>query len=53
MPLHRRRFVNLTATSATASVVTAARIGAAKAAPRVKAVAFDGLVFSISTLSSL
>ena len=44
MPLHRRRFVNLTATSATASVVTAARIGATKAAPRVKAVAFDGLV---------
>ena len=53
MPLHRRRFVNLTATSATASVVTAARIGAAKAAPRSRLLRSTGLSFSISTLSSL
>jgi 2-haloacid dehalogenase len=44
LPLNRRRFVNLTATSATASVATAGRVGAAEGAPRVKAIASDGLV---------
>jgi 2-haloacid dehalogenase len=44
MPLNRRRFAKLTAASAVASFTTSARIGAAKAAPRVKAIAFDGLV---------
>jgi 2-haloacid dehalogenase len=42
--LNRRRFVNLTAASAVAGSTTAARIGAAKTAPRAKAIAFDGLV---------
>jgi 2-haloacid dehalogenase len=44
LPLNRRRFVNLTAANALASFATAAGAGAAKAAPRVKAIAFDGLV---------
>jgi 2-haloacid dehalogenase len=44
LPLNRRRFVNLTAVSAAASVTVAAGIGTAQPAPRVKAIAFDGLV---------
>jgi 2-haloacid dehalogenase len=44
LPLNRRRFVNRTAASAVASFTTAGWIGAAKAALRIKAIAFDGLV---------
>ncbi len=44
LPLNRRRFVNFTAASAVASFASPARIAAAKSEPRVKAIAFDGLV---------
>jgi 2-haloacid dehalogenase len=44
LPLNRRRFVNFTAASAVASFTTPARTAVAKSEPRVKAIAFDGLV---------
>jgi 2-haloacid dehalogenase len=54
LPLNRRRFVNITAASAVASFTTAARIGAAKTAPRAKAIAFDGLViFDLHPIAAL
>ena len=40
----RRRFVNLTAASAATSLITASGIVTVEAAPRVKAIAFDGFV---------
>ena len=54
LPWSRRRFVNLTAASAVASFTAAAGIGAAEAAPPVKAIAFDGLVvFDLRLISAL
>jgi 2-haloacid dehalogenase len=53
LPLNRRRFVNLAAASAIAGFTTA-RIGAVEAAPRVKAIAFDGLVvFDLRPIAAL
>ena len=44
MQLDRRRFVNLTAASVATGLVSVTGINAAETSPRIKAIAFDGLV---------